>query len=208
MLDEKMKELKDQQNYQEMIKLLRKHEAKATQWYAQLSSLFSEENPTITGILQAIEQVSLSITSLLRNCNELLEDSFIKVPIETEPSTVIATSETSSRERDDTFTLNGLKTIVDRLPSLSISEDDKVLDLKFWYILSGKNESLEISIQEKEYFGKAILQVLDQINIGVDESFSVSPLGFEAILSPQIQTAVNQIVKSYGKEFTLIKLYR
>ncbi len=208
MLDEKMKDLKDQQNYQEMIKLLRKYEANATQWYAELSSLFSEQNPTITGILQALEQVSLSITSLLRKCNELLEDSFITVPIETEPSTVIATSETSSRERDDIFTLNNLKTIIDRLPSHSISKDDKDLDLKFWYIVSGKNESIEISIQEKEYFGKALMQVLDKINIGADERFSISPLGFEAILAPQIQSSVSQIAKSYGNEYTLIKLYR
>jgi hypothetical protein len=208
MLDEKMKELKDQQNYQEMITLLRKHEANATQWYAQLSSLLSEQNPTITGILQALEQVSLSITSLLRNCNAMLEDSLISVPIETEPSTTIATGETSSRERDDTFTLNDLKTVIDGLPSHDISKDDKHQELKFWYIVSGKNESIEISIKEKEYFGKALTQVLDKIDIGADEKFSVSPLGYEAILSPQMQSNVTQIVKSYGNEFTLIKLYR
>jgi len=206
MLDEKMKELKDQQNYAEMVTLLRKYEANATQWYTQLSSILSEQDPTMTGIFLALEQISISMTSLLRKCNTLLEDGITSIPLEAEPSMSIAVGETSTRERDDKFTLNKLKAILENLPSQELTKDDQE-ELKFWYIISGKNESREISLSKKEYFGKALTNAIDQIGISSDEKFSISPLGYEALLSTQMQSTVSQIVKSYGNEFTLIKLY-
>ncbi len=205
MLDEKLKELRDQQNYKEMINVLRKHEAMAIEWYTQLSST-SELDPTINGIFLALEQISLSMTSLLRKCSNLLEDSEISISIESEPSTGIPVGDTSSRERDDTFTANILNGLIQNYPSHEVSKEE-TQELKFWYIISGKNESLEISVPQKEYFGESLTQVMEKIGIGLDEKFSVSPLGYEAILLPQMQNNVSTIVKSYGNEFTLIKLF-
>ena len=205
MLDEKLKELRDQQNYKEMINVLRKHEAMAIEWYTQLSST-SELEPTINGIFLALEQISLSMTSLLRKCSNLLEDSEISISIESEPSTGIPVGDTSSRERDDTFTANILNGLIQNYPSHEVSKEE-TQELKFWYIISGKNESFEISVPQKEYFGESLAQVMEKIGIGLDEKFSVSPLGYEAILLPQMQNNVSTIVKSYGNEFTLIKLF-
>ena len=205
MLDEKLKELRDQQNYKEMINVLRKHEAMAIEWYTQLSSI-SELDPTLNGIFLALEQISLSMTSLLRKCSDLLEDSEISISIESEPSTSIKVGDTSSRERDDTFTVTILNELIQDYPSHEVPKEE-TQELKFWYIISGKNESLEISVPQKEYFGKSLTQVMEKIGIGLDEKFSVSPLGYEAILLPQMQSTVSKIVKIYGNEFTLIKLF-
>ncbi len=205
MLDEKLKELRDQQNYKEMINMLRKHEAMAIEWYTQLSSI-SELDPTVNGIFLALEQISLSMTSLLRKCSDLFEDSEISISIESEPSTGITVGDTSSRERDDTFTVNILNGLIQDFPSHEVTKEE-IQELKFWHIISGKNESLEISVPQKEYFGESLTQVMEKIGIGLDEKFSVSPLGYEAILLPQMQNNVSTIVKSYGNEFTLIKLF-
>jgi hypothetical protein len=126
--------------------------------------------------------------------------------METVPSTSIAVGDTSSRERDDTFTINILKGLLQDYPSHEVSKNETQV-LKFWYIISGKNESLEISVPQKEYFGKCLTEVMGKISIESDERFSVSPLGFEAILLPQMQNTVSKIVKSYDNEFTLIKLF-
>ncbi len=204
---ERLKELETTQNYSEMLEELRKHESLTTQAYNRLSSLIT--NPTIAGILKALEEMSISATSLLRHCTALLEEEIIAAPLtgETEVSSTIAAPADVSRDRDNMFTLDSLKTLLSEIPPSEISEEGTVIKGKFWYIKGGKNESIELTLSEKRIFGKILLDLLRQIEVGSNEKFSISPLGYEALLSYQLQNSFGQIVKTYGEEFTLIKLY-
>ncbi|MFX1286541.1 MAG: hypothetical protein ACFFB5_23090 [Promethearchaeota archaeon] len=204
---ERLKELETTQNYSEMLDEIRKHESLATQAYARLSSLIT--NPEIAGILKALEEISISATSLLRHCTTLLEEEVVVAPLagETEVSSTIATPVDVSRDRDNMFTLDSLKTLISEIPPSEISKEDTKVTGKFWFIKGGKNESIELSLSEKEIFGKILLDILKQIEVGSDEKFSISPLGYEALLGYQLLNSFGQIIKAYGGEFTLIKLY-
>lgn len=203
---ERLKELETTQNYSEMLNELRKHESISTQAYIRLSSLIT--NPTIEGILKALAEMSVSATSLLRHCNTLLEEEIVDAPLagETEVLSSSSSAETP-RERGDTFTLNTLQTLLSEIPPSETSEEGGTISIKFWFIKSGTSESIELNVSEKDVFIKILLNVLKQIEAEPEEKFSISPLGYEALLHHQLQNSSGQIVKTYGEEFTLIKLY-
>ncbi|UCE14770.1 MAG: hypothetical protein JSV04_06210 [Candidatus Heimdallarchaeota archaeon] len=202
-----MKELETAQNYTEMLNELRKHESLSTQAYSRISSLIT--NQTVVGILKALEEMSVSMTSLLRHCSTLLEEEIIEVPAagETEASSTIAVTTDTTRERDDTFTLGIMESLVSEFPSGEATKEGATLEVKFWYIKGGQNESIELTVSEKKVFGKILLNLLKQIEVSSDEKFSISPLGYEALLRHQFSSSIGHIVKTYGEEFTLIKLY-
>ncbi|MHA2227131.1 MAG: hypothetical protein ACXAC8_18085 [Candidatus Hodarchaeales archaeon] len=204
---ERIKELEATQNYTQMLDELRKHESILTQAYSQVSSFITD--PTITGILKALEEISISTTSLLRHCSSLLEDQIADAPLagEQEVSTITSTPISSVRARDDTFTLTELEALSAETPEKELSEDANTINAKFWYIKGGQNESSEISASGNEIFSKILVNVLKQQGAGLAEKFSISPLGYEALLSHQFQNSIGQIVKTYGEEFTLIKLF-
>jgi hypothetical protein len=204
---ERLKELETTLNYIEMLNEIRKHESISTQAYARISSLIT--NPTIAGILKALEEMSISATSLLRHCSELMEDETIAVPLaaEADVSSTISTSVEATRDRDNMFGINDLQVILSEIPPKEVSEEVKTITATFWYIKGGKNESIELSLSEREVFAKIIFDILTQIGVGSEEKFSISPLGFDALLRHQLQNTFGQIVKTYGEEFTLIKLY-
>lgn len=206
---EKLKELETSQNYSEMLDEIRQHESITTQAIVRLNSLISEKNPIVAGILKALEEMSISATSLLRHCTTLLEEEIIAAPLagETEVSSTIAVPADVSRDRDNMFTLDSLEALLSEIPPSEISEEGSSVTGKFWFIKGGKNESIELTLSEKEIFGKILLDLLKQIEVGSDEKYSVSPLGYEALLHYQLQNSFGQIVKTYGEEFTLIKLY-
>ncbi|MFX1249243.1 MAG: hypothetical protein ACFFBQ_17770 [Promethearchaeota archaeon] len=204
---ERLKDLETTQNFSEMLNEIRKHESISTQAYARLSSLIT--NPTIIGILKALEEMSISTTSLLRHCSDLLEEQIEAAPTirETEVSSKIAVSGETPRDRDDTFTLSILETLLSEISPSKISEEGVSITIKFWYIKSGTSESIELNVSEKEIFVKVLLKILKQIEVDSEEKFSISPLGYEALLYHQFRNSSGQIVKAYGEEFTLIKLY-
>lgn len=204
---ERLKELETTQDYSEMLNELRKHESISTQAYAKVSSFIT--NPTIAGILKALEEMSVSATSLLRHCSDLMEDETIAAPLaaEADVSSSISVSVETTRDRDNMFGLDDLQTLLSEISSKEVSEESTTITATFWYIKGGKNESIELNLPEREIFGKIILDILKQIDVGADEKFSISPLGYEALLRHQLQNSFGQIVKTYGEEFTLIKLY-
>ncbi len=204
---ERLKDLETTQNYSEMLNELRKHESISTQAYARIGSQIT--NPTIVGILKALEEMSVSATSLLRHCSDLLEDETVTVPLaaEADVSSTISISTDITRDRDNMFALDDLKTILSEIPPKEVSEEGATITATFWYIKGGKNESIELNLSERETFGKIIVDILKQIEVGSDEKFSISPLGYEALLRHQLQNSFGQIVKTYGEDFTLIKLY-
>ncbi|UCG01112.1 MAG: hypothetical protein JSW11_16030 [Candidatus Heimdallarchaeota archaeon] len=204
---ERLKELETSQNYAEMLNELRKHESITTQAYARISSFIT--NPTILGILKALEEMSVTATSLLRHCSDLMEDETVAAPLaaEADVSSTISVPAEAARDRDNMFGLDDLQTILSEISPKEISEEGAKISATFWYIKGGKNESIELNLSEREIFGKIILDILKQIEVGSDEKFSISPLGYEALLRHQLQNSFGQIVKTYGEEFTLIKLY-
>lgn len=204
---ERLKELETTKNYLEMLNELRQHESTSTQAYARLSSLIT--NPTIAGVLKALEEMSVSATSLLRHCSTLLEEQIVTAPLagETEVSSTIAAPADTSRDRDNMFTLNILQRLIAEVPQSDDPGEGTTIPAKFWFIKSGMNESIELTVSEQEIFGITLINILKKINVKSDEKFSVSPLGFEALLNHQLQNSFSQIVKTYGEEFTLIKLY-
>ena len=204
---ERLKELETTQNYLEMLNELRKHESITTQAYARISSLIT--NPTIAGILKALEEMSVSATSLLRYCSDLMEEGTVTAPLaaEADVSSTISVSADTTRDRDNMFGLDDLQTLLSEVPPKEVSEEGATITATFWYIKGGKNESIELNLSEREIFGKIIVDLLKQIEVGSDEKFSISPLGYEALLRHQLQNSFGQIVKTYGEEFTLIKLY-
>ena len=204
---ERLKELETTQNFTEMLSQLRKHESMSTQAYSQIRSLIT--NPTVAGILQALEEMSISATSLLRHCTTLLEEEIIDVPLAggTEVSHSLDAPTETSRERDDMFTLNSLERILREGPTIELSQEDITVTARFWYITEGKNESIEVTMSEKETIGKILLNVLNQIEVKQEEKFSISPLGYDPLLHHQFHNSFGHIVKTYGEEYTLIKLY-
>ncbi|MFX0209275.1 MAG: hypothetical protein ACFFDT_25050 [Candidatus Hodarchaeota archaeon] len=204
---ERLKELETTQNFSEMLNELRKHESITTQAYARISSLIT--NPTIAGILKALEEMSVSATSLLRHCSDLLEDETIAAPLaaEADVSSTISVSVEATRDRDNMFSLDDLQTLLSETPPKDVSEEGTTITATFWYIKGGQNESIELNLSEREIFAKIIFDILKQIGVGTEEKFSISPLGFEELLRHQLQNSFGQIVKSYGEEFTIIKLY-
>ena len=210
-LDEKMKSLELQKKYSEMINELRINEAASTLWYAKLSSLMAEDRPQIAGMLQSLEEISQTITTLLRKCTMFLDENFAPVPIDIEASTTIGTPTPDSmdRERDDVFSLNSLRTFLQGLPPKELDKEPTT-SVKFWFITTtGKSESIDLTFPEKEYFVNVLISVLSQIEgVKDNEEFSVSPLGFNPLLLPQFETSLDQILSTYLEEFTLIKFYR
>ncbi len=209
-LDEQLKSLELQKNYSEMINELRINESAMTLWYAKLSSLMAEERPQIAGMLQSLEEISQTITTLLRKCTMFMDEHFSPVPVEIEASTTISapTPDLSNRERDDVFSLGSLRTLAQTLPQKEIDRE-KVQSVKFWYITGGgKSEALDLTFSGKDYFTNVLISVLTQIEgITDNEEFSVSPLGFNPLLLPQFESSLDQILTSYANEFTLIKFY-
>lgn len=209
-LEEKLKSLEGAHDYSEMINELRKAESALTHWYAKLGSLLTEEHPQLAGVLQSVEEISQTTTTLLRRCSMFLDDSFAPVPTEIEASTTISAQgqDQASRERDDVFSLTSLSNIQHELPSKTDLSSTEVT-MKFWYIRGGNNESLEINIPENDYFLSTLVKVLNQIgDLESNEEFSVSPLGFNPLLLPQFESTASQIINTYTDEFTLIKFYR
>ncbi len=210
-LDEKLKSLELQKKYSEMINELRISESANTLWYAKISSLMAEDRPQIAGILQSLEELSQTITTLLRKCTMFLDDNFSPIPVEIEASTTIGTPtpDSVSRERDDIFSLGSLRSLIQTLPSKELDRE-KTTTVKFWYITAGgKSESLDLQVSENEYLANVLIAVLTKIEGVTDnEEYSVSPLGFNPLLLPQFETAIAQILTSYSDEFTLIKFYR
>ncbi|MHA1977637.1 MAG: hypothetical protein ACW98I_12090 [Candidatus Hodarchaeales archaeon] len=210
-LDEKLKSLELQKNFSEMINELRINESAKTLWYAKISSLMAEDRPQIAGMLQSLEEISQTITTLLRKCTMFLDENFSSVPVEIEASTTVGTPTPDSlnRERDDVFSLGSLRSFSQTLPQKEIDRE-KTVSAKFWYITaSGKSESLDLTFSEKEYLANVLISVLTQIEgVSDNEEFSVSPLGYNPLLIPQFETSFDQILSSYSEEFTLIKFYR
>ncbi len=206
MVHERLKELENAQDYAKMIEELRKHEA-VTHWYSKLSSTLEEDNPMVSGVLYSIEQLSLTLTTLLRHCSALMEQPIPPTPVETEASTTISLKDTTSRDRDDIFSLNTLEGIIAGLPAKD-SESGETVTLNFWIILGGENKKIEVSLSGADYFVKALKGALSKNEeIKPEEKFSVSPLGYDALLVPQFSNSISQTQKSYGNEFTLIKLF-
>jgi hypothetical protein len=208
---EKLKDLETAQDYIEMLTTLKEYASVLTQGYAQVCSVIT--NPTIEGVLKSLEELSVSATTLLNYCENLLEGE-IPVsarPVEEDvPSTSVASSDTlREREvvRDDTFTLSHLNDLANEYPQKEISKEGSAISAKFWYIKGGQNESVEITESEKEIFGKIIIEVLKKVEADLNEKFSISPLGYEALLTHQFENSFGQITKTYGEEFTLIKLF-
>ena len=209
-LEEKLKSLENSKEYSEMVNQLRQNESLLTSWYAKLSSLLLEERPQIAGMLQSLEEISITTTTLLRKCVMLLDDDYSPVPVDIEASTTIGSPppDTVVRERDDVFSLSSLNSIKQSLPTKEVSPGDEQL-LKVWYITGGQNECIELSFAENKPLLDAIIAILSKIEgLSDDEEFSISPLGFDPILVAQFETSVSQILSSYTDEFTLIKFYR
>lgn len=209
-LEEKLKSLEHSKDYLEMVNQLRQNESLLTSWYGRLSSLLLEERPQIAGILQSIEELSITSTTLLRKCTMLLDEDYSPVPADIQASTTIGTStqDTVSRDRDDIFSLSSLKSIQQTLQPKEVSPGTEQA-LKVWYITGGKNEAVDLSFPENKPFIEAIIAVLLKVGeIKDDEEFSISPLGYDPILVAQFESSVNQILSSYTNEFTLIKFYR
>jgi hypothetical protein len=208
MLDERLKELETAQNYSEMLNLLKKHESDLTKAYTYVRTLI--ENPTIIGILKALEEMSISATSLLRHSIDLLDEEIIEAPIkgDIEVSSSISAPMEITRDRDNIFSLNSLNDLAGEFPIKEISRDDVKISIKFWYIKSAQNESIELEISEKEVFGVVLQNVLKKIEADPDENFSISPLGYDALLKHQFLNSIAQLTKLYGEEFTLIKMYK
>ena len=204
---ERLKELETTQNYSEMLNEIRKHESISTQAYIRLSSLIT--NPTIEGILKALSEMSVSATSLLRHCITLLEEEIVDAPLagEIEVSSTSAVSHDISRDRDDMFTLDSLNILLAETTPSELSKEDTMIVAKFWYIKGGTNEVIELTVSEKEIFVKILVNILEQIEASSEEKFSISPLGYEVLLRHQFYNSFRKIVKTYGEEFTLIKLY-
>lgn len=206
---EKIKELETAQNYSEMLSILKEQAALLTQGYSHVNSIIT--NPTIEGILRSLEEISVSATTLLRHCENLLEEEVFESPQtgELDTSTIPLTSPETSREiiRDNTFTLQELERVSSEFPQPEAAEASETLEAKFWYIKGGQNEAVNITASGKEIFGMILIKVLNQVEASPNEKFSISPLGFEALLQYQFHNSLGQITKSYGEEFTLIKLY-
>ncbi len=209
-LEEKLKSLENSKNYSEMVNELRQNESSMTLWYAKLASLMAEDHPQIAGMLQSLEEISHTTTTLLRKCVMQLDETYAPIPVEIQASTTIGSSTPDSviRERDDIFSLSSLKTLLQSYtPKEELSGEKK--SIKFWYILGGQNESVELEFSDNEYFLNILIKVLTQIKgLSEDEEFSVSPLGYDPLLLTQFENSVNQILASYSSEFTLIKFYR
>jgi len=209
-LEEKLKSLENSKDYLEMVTQLRQNESLLTSWYAKLGSALVEERPQIAGMLQSIEELSITTTTLLRKCTMLLDDDYSPVPSDIQASTTIGspTPDTVVRERDDVFSLSSLKSIQQSLPAKEeITGDEQVL--KVWYIAGGQNECVELSFPGNKHFIDVIIAVLSKIEgLNDDEEFSISPLGYDPILVAQFENSINQVISSYTDEFTLIKFYR
>jgi hypothetical protein len=209
-LEEKLKSLENSKDYLEMVNQLRQNESILTSWYAKLSSLLIDEKPQISGMLQSLEEISITTTTLLRKCSMLLDEEYSPVPVDTQASTTISSPspDTVSRDRDDIFSVLSLKSIQQSLPAKEVSKGNEQ-ELKVWYIAGGKNECIELSFSENRPFLDAIMAVLGKIEgLNDNEEFSISPLGYDPILIAQFENSINQVLSSYTNEFTLIKLYR
>ncbi len=210
-LDEKIKEIEAKGNYIEVFKELQKYEAQLAAHYNRLGSIFGENLPNLEGILIGLGEISMTAATLLRKCIIRLEDESIETP-PTDVTTSIPTSTTpittgATRDRDNIFTKGNLKEIT--VEALVITDSDKIenIPLKFWYIKEGKSEVIEFSSSSNEPFVKVLIKVLDQIKASTTEKFSISPLGFEEMLCHQFESSLGKLVKLYGTEFTLIKLF-
>ncbi len=209
-LEEKLKSLENSKDYSEMVNQLRQNESLLTSWYAKLGSLLVEERPQIAGMLQSLEEISITTTTLLRKCAMLLDDDYSQVPADIQASTTIGgpTPDAVVRDRDDVFSLSSLKSIQQSLPTKEVPPGNEQV-LKVWYIAGGQNEFIELSLPENKPLIDAIIAVLSKIEgLNDDEEFSISPLGYDPILVAQFESSINQILSSYTDEFTLIKFYR
>jgi len=209
-LEEKLKSLENSKDYSEMVNQLRQNESLLTSWYGKLSSLLAEEKPQISGMLQSLEEISITTTTLLRKCAMLLDDDYSPVPADIQASTTIGspTPDAVVRDRDDVFSLSSLKSIQQSLPTKEVSPGNEQT-LKVWYITGGQNECIELTFPENKTFLDMIIAVLLKIEgLKDDEEFSISPLGYDPILLAQFESSIHQILSSYTDEFTLIKFYR
>ncbi|MHA1206618.1 MAG: hypothetical protein ACTSSO_03495 [Candidatus Hodarchaeales archaeon] len=209
-LEEKLKSLENTKDYSEMVNQLRQNESLLTSWYAKLSSLLLEERPQIAGMLQSLEELSITTTTLLRKCTMLLDDEYSPVPADILASTTIGTPppDTVVRDRDDVFSISSLKSIQQSLPAKEVSPGNEQA-LKVWYIAGGQNECIELSFPDNKYFNDVIIAALSKIEgLNDNEEFSISPLGYDPILVAQFESSINQIISSFTNEFTLIKFYR
>ena len=209
-LEEKLKSLENTKNFAEMIDELRQNESSMTIWYGKMASIMTEDHPQVAGILQSLEELSQTVTTLLRKCALQLDETYSPIPVEIQASTTIGspTPDSVIRERDDIFSLSSLRNLKQSFtPREETSSETQTL--KFWYILGGQNESVDLEFPGNEYFCNALIKVLDQVEgLVEDEEFSVSPLGYDPMLIAQFENSVNQIISSYSSEFTLIKFYR
>ena len=211
MIDEKIKEIEAKGNYIEVFKELQRYESQLAANYSRLGSLFTETSPTLEGILIGLGEISMSAATLLRKCIIRLEDESVEVP-PTEVTTTITTSTSPittgiTRDRDNVFTKDNLKEITVETSKIADSEKMETISLKFWYIKEGKSEVIEISSSSTDPFVKVLLKVLDKIKAAPSEKFSISPLGFEEMLRHQFESSLGNLIKLYGTEFTLIKLF-
>lgn len=210
-MQERLKELEATQDFAKMIEELKKHEIDATQAYTRLQSVIQDE--TILGILKALEEISVSVTSLLRHCSVLLgEAEFIEAPLpsETPPDTDSTTPTIVEpiRDRDDTFSLSSLKSLSQEFPQSEISSSDEQITVKFWFISETGNQiAVERTKSVKETFGTILLSVLKEVQVKPEEKFSVAPLGFENLLQHQFLSSLGSVAKSYSEDFTLVKLF-
>ncbi|MFW9778873.1 MAG: hypothetical protein ACFFE8_08465 [Candidatus Heimdallarchaeota archaeon] len=208
---ERLKELEVAQDFASMIEELKKHETEATQAYTRLQSVIQDEN--ILGILKALEEISVSITSLLRHCSTLLgEAEFVEAPTLSETSidagSSIPTGIEPVRDRDDVFSLTSLRILSEEFPKIEVTSDDTRVTARFWFISeSGEQLAVERTKSEKETFGNVLLSVLNEVKAKPEEKFSVAPLGFENLLQYQFHNSIGSLTKSYSEDFTLIKLF-
>ncbi|MHA1975033.1 MAG: hypothetical protein ACTSW1_18730 [Candidatus Hodarchaeales archaeon] len=206
-LADRIKELEAKGDYSGVLKELQKYQGSLASEYSRLSTILGENHPVIEGLMLSLEELSLSSTAILRKCLLRLEEKTIEAIPETEVSSKISSVETTTtRDRDNVFTLAELKDLETQLPKVQLTDEDKSVDLKFWYVKEGKSELIEINAKEKTPFVKILIQVLEKSEAS-DEKFSVSPLGFEALLKYQFESPVGQLLKTYDSEFTIIKLF-
>jgi len=206
-LTDRIKELEAQGDYTGVLKELQKYQGSLASEYSRLSTILGENHPVIEGLMLSLEELSLSSTAILRKCLLRLEEQTIEAIPETEVSSKISVTETTTtRDRDNVFTLIDLKELERQLPETQLTEEDKDTDLKFWYVKEGKSELIEINTKERTPFVKVLIKVLEKTQAS-DEKYSVSPLGFEALLKYQFELSVGQLIKLYDSEFTIIKLF-
>lgn len=205
--EEKLREFEEGKDFKSLIQYILKHERELPLIYANWHRIMFDLNPRVSSLLQALEHIAMLETSIINQIIDLviekddgaiapvMQHSFEEGAEWTKPST-------QAENRDNIFTINSLNQIISGVEDTEPVEEK--VDLVFWYIKGGQNESKTVNVPANQHFGKILHKIIEEGGFEKEAKFSISPLGFDPLLLHEIDTNAKGIIDKYDYELTLV----